>query len=325
MSKRSAGVISLFFFVLVAVTPGGAAEERILHDTISILSGADFTAENGVVAGCGSIDDPYVIAGWVIDAQADVGIRIQGTSAHVLICDCHIIGDRQRGIGILLGEASSIRVHECSLVNLETGVFIYRNTDASVEGSAFTGCRCAIEATESDEVDLTKNSVVRAVKHGLFLWRCHGASIHGNVLSNCRNGIYLDSCHRDYLYGNRIERMDRGIFLWDCFDCTIVGNVLRSCDLGLALVHTSAQNTVFNNAFFDNARPATCDEAENQWDGGYPIGGNFWGEEGSVDKHSGPGQDQPGSDGISDVVRSIPFENVDRYPLVSPPKIDETE
>ena len=50
---------------------------------IMILSDADFTAENGVVSGTGSAEDPYLIAGVeVAAAPADAyGVRIENTQA----------------------------------------------------------------------------------------------------------------------------------------------------------------------------------------------------------------------------------------------------
>ena len=103
------------------------------------------------------------------------------------------------------------------------------------------------------------------------------------------------------------------------FDCLVVANTIRNCDLGVALVHTSAGNAVFHNSFIGNARQATCDEAENRWDNGYPSGGNYWGEDSVVDVRSGPSQDQAGSDGIADDSHTILFAGIDRYPLVAAP------
>jgi len=324
MARARIASLTLFLLAFIVVTAGGVSEERFPHDPISIRSDDEFTTANGVVAGQGTLTDPYVIANWTIDAGTGVGIRIQETSAHVLIRDCHVVGDSKRSIGILLRDAAHVRVHRCAFTDLKAGLFIYQNPAASVDENTFTDCRRGIEGTESNGLVITGNSVYGAREHGIFLWRCHEASLRGNALSDCSNGIYLDSCHRDHLDGNRVKRMDHGIFLWDCFDCTIVGNVLHTCDLGLALVHTSERNTVFHNEFFDNTRPATCDETENRWDGGYPVGGNFWGEGGSVDEHSGPNQDQPGSDGIADTPILIPLGNIDRYPLIAPLETDET-
>ena len=335
MARAGIASLTLFLIALIVVTTGGTGEERFPHAPISILSDADFTTANGVVAGCGTLIDPYVIANWTIDAGpgiagtnvggTGIGIRIQGASAHVLIRDCHVVGDSRRSIGILLREAAHVRVHRCVFTDLKSGLFIYQNPAAIVDENTFTDCRRGIEGTESNGLVVTGNNVCNAREHGIFLWRCHDVSLQGNTLSDCSNGIYLDSCHRDHLDGNRVERMNHGIFLWDCFDCTVVGNVLRTCDLGLALVHTSERNTVFHNSFFDNARPATCDETKNHWDGGYPVGGNFWGNDDLVDERSGPDQDQPGSDGIADAPILVPLGNVDRYPLISPLETDGTE
>jgi parallel beta-helix repeat protein len=329
MTKAGIASLTLFLIALIVVTTGGTGEERFPHAPISIRSDDDFTTANGVVTGCGTLTDPYVIANWTIDAGpgiagTGVGIRIQGTSAHVSIRDCYVVGDSRRSTGVLLRDAAHVRVYQCVFTDLKAGLFIYQNPAAFVDENTFTDCRRGIEGTESNGLVITGNSVCNAREHGIFLWRCHDVSLHGNTLSDCSNGIYLDSCHRDRLDGNRVKGMDHGIFLWDCFDCTVVGNVLHACDLGLALVHTSERNTVFHNAFFENARPATCDETNNRWDGGYPIGGNFWGNEGLVDECSGPNQDQPGSDGIADTPVLVPLGNVDHYPLIAPLETDET-
>ncbi|MCK4444183.1 MAG: hypothetical protein KAW09_06550, partial [Thermoplasmata archaeon] len=57
----------------------------------------------------------------------------------------------------------------------------------------------------------------------------------------------------------------------------------------------------------------------NQWDNGYPLGGNYWSDYTGVDIFSGPNQDQPGGDGIGDTPYSIQGGNDrDRYPLTGP-------
>ena len=54
----------------------------------------------------------------------------------------------------------------------------------------------------------------------------------------------------------------------------------------------------------------------NSWDNGYPLGGNYWSDYTLPDLHSGPNQDQPGSDGIIDTPYTVATGSVDRYPLV---------
>ena len=320
MKKRNALLIILF--LLAVFTAGVVGEDLLPHDPIFILSDDELVAENGVLSGDGTIDDPYLIAGWAIDAQSGVGIRIQGISAHVLVLNCAIVGERQRGIGVLLQQSVRVRIVECSFSDLGSGIFVYQNPGASIETNVFTNCRRGVEGTESDRLSILGTNVIGSKEHGIFLWRCHDVSLRGNTLSDCRNGIYLDSCHRNNLDENRVEASDRGIFLWDCFDCAIAGNMLYACGLGLSLVHTSEGNTVFSNVFVDNTRHATCDEVNNLWDGGYAKAGNYWSGEATADEFSGPEQNQPGADGISDVAILVSFEGIDRYPLMVVPVKD---
>ena len=314
--------VLLTVLLVAGASLGVVGEDLLPHDPISIMSDDDLVAENGVVSGDGTIDDPYLIAGWTINAQTDVGIRVQEISAHVVIQNCLIIGQRQRGIGILLREAAQVRVVGCSFSDLGSGIFVYQNPGASIEANALTDCRRGVDGTESDGITILENNVIGSQEHGIFLWRCHDVSLEGNVISDCRNGIYLDSCHRNDLDGNRVDGSNHGVFLWDSFDCKVVGNVLRACELGLALVHTSERNTVFRNVFVDNGRHATCDEVDNQWDGGYTAGGNYWAGETTADEFSGPEQSQPGADGISDIAIQILFTGIDRYPLMAVPVED---
>ena len=241
--------IAVLSFVLGLLAVAGQAP--VAHEPISIVSDEGFTAENGVVAGDGTADDPYVIAGWTIDAGTGVGIRIQATSAHVLIRDCEMTGDRRRGTGILVAGTAPTRVEAAGFADLRTGVFVYRNPRVSVEANGFTECYRGVEGSESDGIVVRENRFDDPREHGVFLWRCHGAAVERNVASGGQNGIYLDSCHRALLTGNRAHGAQRGIFLWDCFDCAVTGNEFRGCNIGLALVHTSERNAVFGNLFVD--------------------------------------------------------------------------
>jgi len=314
---------SLFLVCLVAI--GFAcpvARGDALHDQISILSDTDLHLGNGVMSGSGSMDDPYIISDWSIEVQAGIGIEVKGISVHLIIRDCEIAGNGRTSIGILLSNVSHVQVTNCRLTGLASGIFVYQSPTMIMDHNAISSCRRGIEGTESDGTTITGNVIVGAKEHGIFLWRCHDASLIDNRVTDCRNGIYLDSCHYDNLEGNHAENLDHGIFLWDCFDCTVVANVLQYCQLGLAIVHTSERNRIFRNSFIDNTRAATCDEMGNSWDSGYLTGGNFWGGNFAADLFSGENQDRPDSDGISDSPREIPFGNVDRYPLMEQPAVE---
>lgn len=69
------------------------------HKPIFIMGNKDFTAENGVIAGSGTRDDPYIIANWVIMANGTapygmgtVGIFIANTTKCFVIRNVTIFG-----------------------------------------------------------------------------------------------------------------------------------------------------------------------------------------------------------------------------------------
>ena len=311
--KAVALLVALVVFALEAL---GA--DLVPHPPIVIASDADFTSENGVVGGRGTPEAPYIIAGWQIDAGRGTGIAIRGTQARFVLRDCCITGTAW-GTGIALVEISGGRVEGCALEGLGVGLFVYSSAGVRISDSVCVRCRRGLEGTESPGMVVRGCSFLEPKKEGVFLWHCHDALIQENCFRGGVTAVYLDSCHRDLLRENRVEGAEQGLFLWDSFNCVVTENLVRDCGLGAALVHTSAGNVVFHNAFLGCERPAACDGPGNRWDGGYPVGGNFWDETDLEDQFSGPGQDEKGQDGIGDTPVEVPLACTDRYPLMSPP------
>ena len=320
---RSAASVAVLCTTIATILglAGMASSDLVARSPIDISADSQFSLDNGVISGNGSTESPFVIAGWSISAGHGAAIRIQGTTAQFVIRDCLFTGDASRGIGIVLGESASSTavIEQSTFENLRAGVFAYQCTGAKIEANSFNGCWRGVDGSEADAMLIHANSFTDMREHAVFLWRCHSGVLEGNTLLTGQNAIYLDSCHRVVLRGNRIREAERGLFLWDCFDCLLTENDIRGCHLGIALVHTSAGNAVYHNALLQNDRAATCDESDNQWDNGYPAGGNFWGSDSVSDTQSGPGQDLPGSDGIVDLAQMIPFAGMDRYPLAAFP------
>ena len=71
---------------------------------ITILSDSDFTSENGVIAGTGTPDDPYIIAGWDIRVPEGelYGVRIENTDSYFILRGVRCSGPRTRaGLGFI--------------------------------------------------------------------------------------------------------------------------------------------------------------------------------------------------------------------------------
>jgi|GEM_PF-2985981 len=166
-----------------------------------------------------------------------------------------------------------------------------------------------------------------------------GIKIHGNgisvvdniLISNGRHGIALrDGSRRNTISNNVIiSNSYCGLKLYnDCRQNMIFGNTFDDNNqYGLYFTDSSDSNYIYHNTFANSSSDNARDECMNFWDDGYPSGGNWWGDYTGIDTLSGPDQDLPGSDGISDTPHNIPGgSNLDRYPIVddqSPGTIDD--
>jgi parallel beta-helix repeat protein len=94
-------------------------------------------------------------------------------------------------------------------------------------------------------------------------------------------------------------------------------SLLWGSTTGLSLVNSSGVR-IFHNSFVSNEFQASANTL-GAWDGGYPLGGNYWSNYAGSDNCSGPQQaDCPDSDGIGDSPHSIAVVGTDRYPLMRP-------
>ena len=157
---------------------------------------------------------------------------------------------------------------------------------------------------------------------------------HHNLVKDCKacnctsTGITLDSC--EY---TRVENCDvgfndgNGIMIYSCGAAEY--NTITECNVYLNGVGIDTRdqvgrdhgryNKIYHNNIVNNIQYQARDNQyyPNEWDNGYPSGGNYWSEYTGVDLYSGPHQDILGSDGIGDTTYDISGSAgaEDRYPL----------
>jgi parallel beta-helix repeat protein len=148
-----------------------------------------------------------------------------------------------------------------------------------------------------------KDIDVHSTSYGLSFKFSDGNKISSSNIYSNNFGIYLDGSYNNILVNNTISNNGVGIRLG--------GN-------------PSVNNLIFHNNFVNNSRQVDYEVLEispmywvNIWDNGYPSGGNYWSDYTGVDVKSGPGQDQPGSDGIGDTPYIIDGNNRDHYPFTA--------
>lgn len=194
------------------------------------------------------------------------------------------------------------------------------NRDTTIlDGSGSYGTIVEIYA---DEVTLTGFTIQNSLGAGVWTSSSHSNVITGNRLRNVGCGITLASSSGDLISENIIENMYYGMCFYEFSTDNVVRNNVISNGMyyGVFIEWTCAGNHIYHNNFINNSENAYDDGGyeNNQWDNGYPSGGNYWSNydepsEGACDDLSGPDQNINGSDGISDTW----YPSVqDRYPLM---------
>jgi parallel beta-helix repeat protein len=271
------------------------------HEPILIDGDNDFTYENGVVGGAGIYLDPYVIEGWEIEADTASGIEIRSTSAWFVIRDVEVFNGRDNYYknGIVLIDVSNATIEGCVLTNNNNGIWMVQCSEVHISDNIVTDCIDGVQ-----------------VVHTGSSW----ISIHDNIINrSLSTGIYINGTDRIHISNNTVEDSGyRGIVVGSSYRGYICGNVIaRTTGIGLQLWNMNEQIDIFFNSFLDNTAQAVDDNiAMNDWDFGYPNGGNFWSDYTGVDLYYGPNQDILGSDGIGDTPYTIGV--FDRYPYMVP-------
>ena len=174
--------------------------QSVDHAPIVIGNDYEFTAENGVIAGSGTFDDPYIIAGWNIDAGYNrYGISIHRTDRYFVIKDIKISGASQAGIFLSYVENGTIE-----------------NVDVSGNWIGI--------ALNFSSSNLVKGCTLSSNTDGIHLYFSYDNSILGNMLSKNDTGIWLDASNDCTIVGNEISLNHMGVYL----DLGAQGNLIYS-------------------------------------------------------------------------------------------------
>jgi parallel beta-helix repeat protein len=140
--------MKFFVLFLAVLIPLGAI--AAMRGPIVILSNDDFTAENGVIGGSGTSDDPYVIAGWEILLSQDepYGIRIENVDAYFVIRGCLIRGAANPdGAAIYVNFSANGTIEDCMVRDSLNGILITNSTGFTVRDNYLAVERLGIRVT----------------------------------------------------------------------------------------------------------------------------------------------------------------------------------
>ncbi len=174
---------------------------------IRINSDADFTSSNGVVGGNGTANDPYIIAGWVIDAgKARSGIYIGNTTKYFVIKDCKIYNATGSFLhpknAVVLSNVTNGSIIASSVWDSSDGVYIKNSKNVVLENNNITSYNIGIYIDSSKVI--IRSNIILHNDRGLLLYRSVGSVIYNNTFKLNWRGIEIrDGSLGNIIYGNR--------------------------------------------------------------------------------------------------------------------------
>jgi len=187
--KQGAGLICAAL-LLVFISAIAFAGDRVAHSAIRIGNDYEFTVENGVCSGAGTLDDPYIIEGWIIDAgYDDYGIRIHGTTRAFIIRNVEISGASKSAI--YLSYVRNAIIEDCLFEGNWVGVTLNFSTLNRVASSTFENNTDGIRSYFSSANQILTNTFT---KNDAAIWldASNENEILGNYIGACYMGVYLN-------------------------------------------------------------------------------------------------------------------------------------
>jgi len=207
---------------------------------------------------------------------------------------------------IILVNCSNSVVNQMSLTNSSCGIELAFCSNISVSNSQFDTNYIGVLNIKSDLIKIQDANFINNLIGIYFLLHGNNSMISSNTFSmnNWTSIACEDSFFNNFSY-NYFTNNGAGIILSIAENNQINNNTFQDNDIGIS-TGESINNSIYHNNFINNNNHS-IDEGNNQWDNGYPSGGNYW------DDYPGTDQD---ADGIGDYPYNITGgSNKDHYPL----------
>ncbi|MCK5291759.1 MAG: right-handed parallel beta-helix repeat-containing protein [Thermoplasmata archaeon] len=249
-------------------------------------------------------------------SNASVGMEIS-LSRNNTIMGNNVSGNDLVGIWVLSSDNNTISRNNIS--SNEDGISLYISNNNTFEENNVSLNLNGFSVFASSKFNNITSNVVNSNDGAGILILSDNNTVAGNTASfNVQAGIYLSSYGNNTIVHNNASHNGNGIYIiLDSSNNTVAENVVSWNDGGIVLSMASF-NRVYHNTIVGNTDQAYDDMDTNQWDDGYPSGGNYWSDYSGNDQLSGPLQNVIGSDGIGDTPYMIDINSWDRYPFMSP-------
>jgi parallel beta-helix repeat protein len=184
---RSISIVTLLIlvgFAGVVFFEAEPASAYIIRGVISIDSNAKFTSGNGVSKGSGTEFDPYIIEGWQIAAQNDIGIYIRNTDAHFIIRNSYVHASNRERTCILIIQVKNGAVENCTVKQGLNGISIDDSDNIRIDDNTAFECKTAIDCRFSNNLVVKRNSANNNNGGGIFVEYGNKAVVEDNTAND---------------------------------------------------------------------------------------------------------------------------------------------
>ena len=236
----------------------------------------------------------------IIDAQGRVGILFY--NEYNITLKSFTIRNGEKGIWVSMtnGGPVNLKIENNIIANNSKGIYFFNDYPATISNNVIEHNDVGLSGIVSRKN--VSGNIIRSNRHyGIEFWSewdLRDILISGNVITNNGDGgIFLRMTDRRFDSGNVVAN----------------NTIADNGSFGIK-VEVTYDNRIYHNNFVNNTISAVTDSL-NQWDNGYPSGGNYWSDYADIDLYGGPYQNETGSDGIWDHPYIIDRNNQDNYPF----------
>ena len=216
--KQGAGLFCTAF-LLVLISAVAFAGEGVEHRAIVISNDYEFTVENGVCSGSGTLNDPYIIENWIIDAGYDnYGIRIHSTARAFIIRNVKISGAAKSAV--YLSYVKNGKIEDCVFEANWVGVTLNFSSINRIAGCTFSDNTDGIRFYFSSSNQILANTF-EDNEAAIWLDASNNNELIGNYIADGYTGVYLNlDSEANYIVGNAFVNNVRHAYtddpnIWD--------------------------------------------------------------------------------------------------------------